>query len=213
MISIIIPVYNGERHIKNIVKTLLAQSEKDFKVIFVDDGSTDGTAEKLDALKAYAPFRMVVQHQPNRGVSAARNAGIRLAKGASVCFVDVDDCLSNDYLLHLKNAMEKTGCRVVMGHITRNMDDLSAVHTGAVKALDNAAFCKEFLYRGNKYSICAAIFDAQVFSDYDLFFGKIIATARMSTFFGGFLPERVKSLCLSSQFIIMITIRYPPWPK
>lgn len=94
LLSFIIPAYNAEPYLKECLDSIyrLNMRGRDFEVIVVNDGSTDGTAELLDAYgKTHAD--MVVLTQENRGLSAARNAGMRQAQGQYICFVDADDHL------------------------------------------------------------------------------------------------------------------------
>ena len=92
-ISVIVPCYNSSRFIQETVASLLAQTRRDFEVIFVDDGSTDDTAGTLARLiDASAPTRrMTLAAQPNAGVAAARNRGIALARGRYILPLDADD--------------------------------------------------------------------------------------------------------------------------
>ena len=90
MISVIIPIYNGGRFVESAVKSVLAQTVSDWELVIVNDGSTDGTRDILERLRAQ-DARINVHHQPNGGVSAARNAGIALAKGEYLTFLDADD--------------------------------------------------------------------------------------------------------------------------
>ncbi|MDV3503093.1 glycosyltransferase family 2 protein [Marinobacter sp. M-5] len=90
MISIITPVYNGERFIREAVSSVEAQTCENWEWIIVNDGSTDGTAEILECLD---DPRIQVVHQQNLGVSAARNVGLDLAKGKYITFLDADDLL------------------------------------------------------------------------------------------------------------------------
>ena len=86
-VSVVIPTFNRKEKVCRAVDSVLDQTFGDFELIVVDDGSTDLT---VDALKRYGQ-RIRVHVQPNRGVSAARNAGIGLAKGELVAFLDSDD--------------------------------------------------------------------------------------------------------------------------
>lgn len=97
-IPIVIPVYNGERYIQRAVEGVLAQTFADWELLLVDDGSTDGTAAVCDE---YAGERIRGIHQKNGGVSTARNAGIGLAQGEYIAFVDADDIIERDYLANL----------------------------------------------------------------------------------------------------------------
>ena len=86
-VSVIIPTYNRAAWICDAVDSVLAQDFRPFEIIVVDDGSTDDTAERL---KGYGS-RIITLAQPNRGVSAARNAGIHGSRGEFIAFLDSDD--------------------------------------------------------------------------------------------------------------------------
>jgi len=89
LVSIIIPVYNDERHVAQAIQSALGQTLGEVEVIVVDDGSTDGTSE---VLKRYEG-RIKIIRQENKGVSAARNAGFNASCGKYVCFLDSDDMI------------------------------------------------------------------------------------------------------------------------
>lgn len=101
VISVIIPVYNVEKYIRQCVDSVLEQSYRDFELILVDDGSPDNSPAICDEY-AQKDTRVSVIHQKNLGVSAARNNGIRHAKGEWITFVDSDDWVSSDYLEKFK---------------------------------------------------------------------------------------------------------------
>lgn len=95
--SIIIPVYNVAAYLRECLDSVLGQSFADWEVICVDDGSTDGSGAILDEYAARDErFRII--HQPNAGVSAARNAGLETARGEWLWFVDADDAVHPDAL-------------------------------------------------------------------------------------------------------------------
>lgn len=100
--SVIVPVYNVEKYLHRCVDSILAQSYSDFEVLLVDDGSIDKSGAISDDY-ALKDNRIRVFHQANAGVSAARNKGIDEAKGEYVIFVDSDDYLLVDRLLHVWN--------------------------------------------------------------------------------------------------------------
>ena len=89
MISIIIPVYNGEAFIQRSLNNVLAQTFKDWELIVIDDGSTDSTLKILTSYKKYSNIKII--HKKNGGVSSARNVGIDNASGEYITFIDVDD--------------------------------------------------------------------------------------------------------------------------
>ena len=95
--SIIIPVYNVVPYLRECLDSVLAQTFTNWEAICVDDGSTDGSGIILDEYAARdSRFRVI--HQPNAGVSAARNTGIDIAVGTWVVFLDSDDLLERDIL-------------------------------------------------------------------------------------------------------------------
>ncbi len=102
-VSIIMPCYNAEAHLPQSIGSVLAQTFEDWELIAVDDGSRDGT---LDWLNHHGDPRLRVHHQHNQGVSAARNAGIALARGRHIAFLDADDTWSPAFLAHMLAALE-----------------------------------------------------------------------------------------------------------
>lgn len=93
-LSIIIPVYNVEQYLQRCINSILNQTFTDFEAIFINDGSPDNCGKILDEY-AEKDNRIVVIHQDNQGVSAARNAGIRIAQGVYLGFVDPDDFIES----------------------------------------------------------------------------------------------------------------------
>ena len=113
IVSVIIPIYNLEPYIKNSVSSVLNQKfDGEIEVIVVDDGSVDNSlavAEKLAAEDS----RVKVIHQENRGVSAARNAGLDAAQGKYIMFVDGDDIIASNSVKLLIDGFEKSENAVV----------------------------------------------------------------------------------------------------
>lgn len=106
MISVIVPVYKVEPYLRQCIDSILAQTYTDFELILVDDGSPDNCGAICDEY-AEKDNRVVVIHQQNAGVSAARNAGIDIAKGEYLSFVDSDDMIAETYLEKLLDALIK----------------------------------------------------------------------------------------------------------
>ena len=96
-ISVIIPMYNTEAFIKDCLDSLVAQTFSDFEAIIVDDGSTDGGA-RIAASYASMDSRFKLIGQPNKGLSEARNTGLKIMRGEYVTFIDSDDCVAPNFL-------------------------------------------------------------------------------------------------------------------
>lgn len=102
-ISIIVPVYNGEKYLERCINSILEQSISDFELILVDDGSDDNSGVICNKAAA-KDKRVKVFHIPNGGVSCARNLGIENASGKYITFVDSDDYIETD---HIRNILIK----------------------------------------------------------------------------------------------------------
>lgn len=96
-LSIIIPTYNCETYLEEGLASVLDQMPQEYELIVVDDGSTDGTARKLAAFEGKQE-NLRVHYAPHAGAAGARNAGLDLARGDYVAFMDCDDCLQNGFL-------------------------------------------------------------------------------------------------------------------
>lgn len=116
-ISIIVPVYGAEQTLDRCIRSVLEQGYQDYEVILVDDGSSDRSGAICDAYGASDP-RVRVIHQGNAGVSAARNTGIRAAKGAYLLFLDSDDALMPCALDHYADAAHSCNADVVIGALS-----------------------------------------------------------------------------------------------
>lgn len=118
-VSVIVPVYNPGENISECIASLLDQSlaPTDYEAIFVDDGSTDGTGERLDALAAEHPH-VRVEHIPNSGwPGRPRNVGLDLAKGEFVYFADNDDWLGPEALERMHAMAIADDADVVVGRV------------------------------------------------------------------------------------------------
>jgi len=116
-VSVVVPVYNPGKHIDALIDSLRRQSlpAEEFEVVFVDDGSTDGTGERLDRLAAESPNMRVI-HTPNSGwPGRPRNIGIEASRGEYVQFVDNDDELGDEALERLYDYAVLNNSDVVVG--------------------------------------------------------------------------------------------------
>lgn len=103
MISIIVPVYNVEKHLDKCIKGIIDQTYQNWELILINDGSSDRSGTICDEYASW-DTRITVVHQPNSGVSIARNKGIDLAKGNFITFIDSDDWVDSYFLEAFINA-------------------------------------------------------------------------------------------------------------
>lgn len=114
-ISIIVPVYNAEKHLEDAIKSVLEQTYSEFELIAVNDGSTD---RSLEILQQFTDQRVRIINKENTGVSDARNAAIKAAKGEFVCFLDADDYYSPHYIQRMyETAMANDADMVVCNYM------------------------------------------------------------------------------------------------
>lgn len=111
LVSVIVPVYNVKDYLEECFASVCAQTYGNVEIILVDDGSTDGSGELCDEL-ASRDDRAVVVHKVNGGLSDARNAGLRFARGNWISFVDSDDYISPVFIEVLLGAAVKTSCEI-----------------------------------------------------------------------------------------------------
>ncbi len=128
-VSVVIPAYNRAYCVADAVESVLGQTFKDFEIIAIDDGSTDGTD---NVLKKFGS-RLRLIRQENRGVSSARNRGVRAARGKWVAFLDSDDQWHSDKLERQLSVLEKYKAKICFtrainqeGTLVQDIDSLSA---------------------------------------------------------------------------------------
>ena len=106
-LSIIVPVYNIGQYLEECIESLIEQTYSDKEIILVDDGSTDNSGKICDAFAGNYSYIKVI-HQENKGLPFARNAGLEIAEGEYIGFVDSDDVIKKDMYKKLISALEET---------------------------------------------------------------------------------------------------------
>ena len=177
-LSIIIPVYNVEQYLPRCIDSILEQSFADFEAIVINDGSTDMCRLIIDEY-ANQDSRIKVIHQENMGVSAARNSGLRVARGKYIGFVDADDWIDPNMYKILISNMEKENCQIASCTWMDNYDHRnqkkydSKLHSQVMSGMDymkhlfdmpptiSGSVCLKLFYREHikyrfdkKYFIC-----------------------------------------------------------
>ena len=105
-VSVIVPVYNVEKYLKRCLDSIIDQTYSNIEIILIDDGSTDNSGTICDRYTKNDK-RIIVIHKENGGLSSARNAGIEIATGKYLCFIDSDDYIENDMIEYLYCGIKK----------------------------------------------------------------------------------------------------------
>ena len=141
-VSVIVPVYNGEKSIERCAGSILNQDYPELELILVDDGSRDRSWEIIQAIAA-ADHRVKAIHQENGGVSSARNRALAEASGTYVQFADVDDWLPMDATKMLVREMEAQSAELVVGDFYRvvdgNVSEKGSIEMGGALTLQQYA--------------------------------------------------------------------------
>ena len=169
MLSMVIPVYNVERYLRECVDSVLRQTYTDWECILVDDGSTDASGAICDAYAARdARIRLI--HQPNGGSSAARISGIRAARGEFLAFVDSDDWVEPDLFSRLLAPMlDDDSIDVSAGGYVTDTD--GRISSGVTFVAEPAVFSpvtyghRMFSSLGFNWSLCGKIYRQSLFTD------------------------------------------------
>lgn len=176
IVSIIVPIYNGEKYIQSCVEALIAQEHSNIEIILVDDGSTDDSQKIMEEM-AERDSRVVTIRQENSGVSVARNHGIEKSKGDYICFVDVDDYVTSEYVSYMYSLIKETRSDIALvpnaenfignvdvGNLNNpNKDDKIKIYSGKEAT-------KELLFYHIKMSCWSKLFSKRLIEEYDIKF-------------------------------------------
>lgn len=183
LFSVILPTYNRGYCVGKMIDSVLKQDFKNYELIVVDDGSTDGTVEMLKEKYGSADIRIVSQE--NRGVSSARNLGISLARGEYITFVDSDDCLLDGFFRDIyENILKYRADVYVYTGMCKKGDKISKVPlfwgdwdygNGGVVCKNGEEFVKDFCLLGGNSWACAKVIKASIIRENKLKFEKDIS--------------------------------------
>lgn len=147
MVSIIVPVYNVARYVEKCILSATAQTHRNIEVIVINDGSTDNCGEILSAL-AKKDDRIILINQKNAGVSSARNAGLNIARGEYVIFVDGDDWLSEDCVEYMLKIVKKTKSEMAISINNFTTRDTQQITNDKINTWSATEAVCRFLYPG-----------------------------------------------------------------
>jgi glycosyltransferase involved in cell wall biosynthesis len=169
-ISVIIPVYNSEKYIEKCLNSVLHQnlSNTDYEIVVINDGSTDRSKELLDSY-AKKNDNIKVIHQNNKGVTKARELGVRISKGKYITFVDSDDTLPlNALSTFCKNIVSGKADIIIGGILQINPNGKKYYRRYKNISLNNVEYQKLLLERKVHWGPVARLIKKEIFSD-DIF--------------------------------------------
>ena len=126
VVSMIVPVYNGEKYLHKCIGSIINQDHKKIEIILIDDGSTDDGG-KICNKYALSDKRIIVIHTKNNGPAAARNRGIEKAKGEFIFFLDADDFIEKNALSLLVENYDKYKVDLIIGDFNKIKEDVSEI--------------------------------------------------------------------------------------
>lgn len=176
LISVVLPVYNVEKYLERCVESVVNQTFTNLEIILVDDGSTDSSGRLCDKL-ATTDSRISVIHKTNGGLSDARNAGIHIAKGKYITFIDSDDTVDIDMIDYLYYLIKKGSYRMAL--CTHNIvfdEGKRIVKNGnGTEEVLNAETCIERMLYHNVVdtSAWAKLYETSVFKNIEFPKGKL----------------------------------------
>lgn len=176
-ISVIVPVYKVEKYLDRCVKSIIGQTYPDFELILVDDGSPDKCPQMCDEW-AKKDSRIQVMHKENAGASSARNAGLKIAKGNWIAFVDSDDWLNKTALKTLYDLANQYNVPMAIGGMrtVREYTDVQAVAKQDAVVLSRVDLMNRFFRLNGEpdtHSVCGAIIRRDILDGYTFIEGKM----------------------------------------
>lgn len=206
LVSIIVPVFNTRKYVKRAVDSLIKQTSRCVEIIIVDDGSTDDSGNICDEL-ALADNRIQVFHQINRGVSAARNAGLVHANGEYIIFVDSDDEMPEDAVHNFLNAAQNAEGGLVIGGYFLIKDAKKRFYSFTCANYRNFEFANEIVNDELsvlvKCSACGKLFRTEIIRKNNITFNEDFVMGEDALFIGEYLRFAKNVLnVFSPQYIV-----------
>lgn len=167
LISVIVPVYNGEKYIELCISSILKQTYENFELILINDGSQDRSLELCQGFAA-KDGRIKVFSRENGGLSAARNTGLENMGGRYVTFIDVDDYVSASYLENLYRAIQSGPYDIVQCNFKKTDTELTLIHAIPFKLGDVTEITKIQALNKRKYKVTAwaKLYSAHIFDNF-----------------------------------------------
>lgn len=179
LVSVVVPVFNGEKYIKTCIDSLLHQNYENIEIIIVNDGSTDNTNQIIHSNYEKSK-KIVIVDKKNSGVSDSRNIGIKIAKGKYITFVDADDTVEPEFVKYLYNLITENKSQVGLTRFPNKIiDEYESVQLPAKKdSIENISgnqAAKEMLYYKIVISSWNKMYDLDFLKKNNILFNKQLA--------------------------------------
>lgn len=199
-VSVIIPCYNSEKTILYTLRSLEEQTYKDFKIIVVNDGSSDGTANLIKKYIKESKINITLENIPNSGVSVARNKGIEISNSDYIAFVDSDDKCHPEFLERLVfgiecgNGKDVAFCKYFT---SKRLDEKFVALTNEKKEDVSKRELLELYTHHRKESLCFCgfLFRKKIIDDYNIKFSPIYHYGEDTLFLFKYLKHCLKGGC------------------
>lgn len=200
LISIIVPFYNSGKLISNSVNSIKKQKEKNFEVIFINDGSKDNSKELLKELLKDCDFMYRIIDKENEGVSVARNVGIKEANGKYVFFLDADDIIHEDLIKDINQKLKEVTMPDIVywgydiidqkGKILKKYED----HYMYIER--NDSLIKEYMLKNFWICTGSALYKKSFLNSNNIYFPKGVARAQDIVFIFNALLKAKSIVCI-----------------
>ena len=186
-VSVIVPVFNCEEYVGATLDSIINQDFEDYEIIVIDDGSTDGSLKVINDKLNDSEIPNKIIYQENAGVSVARNAGIRLAQGDYLVFVDADDLIATKHLSTLYNGKSDFS---LIQYVKKDGESLSIPYSISEDTLTTDEFIKKELKMEIYFNFWQLMYKASIIKDNnirfspDVIYGEDIEFALKALIYG-----------------------------
>lgn len=217
LVSVIIPVFNVEKHIVNCLNSLKNQTFKNFELIIVNDGSTDNTKKRIEDFFANnSCFKNIkIINQSNKGVSAARNIGIKNSRGKYICFIDSDDMIHKEFLSYLYGTMVlgKTDfCISSFKVVNEDVEYGDLIKDGELNLkkikINQYEFMKKYLLSEVNISICSLLIKKEYIENNNIFFREGAKYSEDMEFVWKILANSIKEISFIETPLYFYKVRH-----
>lgn len=174
-VSVIVPVYKVEKYIEESIRSICEQDYQNIEIILVNDGTPDSSVKLAQKVAANYSITLSVVNKENGGLPSARNAGIKIATGEYICFIDSDDMISVNHIADLVNACNQYKTKVSYADFQltyeSNRCGKDSTHNAA-SCIAHEVLLRDFLVRKLKIHCCALLIDRQYLLSHNLWFNE-----------------------------------------